>query len=42
LKTKATLRMLAADTGTVAGNKAAFVLIDELWEFGSQKNGPMR
>lgn len=36
LKTGATLQILAADTGTVAGNKAAFVLIDELWEFGSK------
>jgi phage terminase large subunit-like protein len=36
LKTGATLRILAADKGTVAGNKAAFVLIDELWEFGTK------
>ncbi|WCK24145.1 terminase large subunit [Agrobacterium pusense] len=36
LKTGATLQILAADTGTVAGNKAAFVLVDELWEFGSK------
>ena len=36
LTTGATLTILAADTGTVAGNKAAFVLIDELWEFGRQ------
>lgn len=36
LKTGATLQILAADTGTVAGNKAAFVLIDELWEFGNK------
>ena len=36
LKTKATLRVLAADTSVVAGNKSAFILIDELWEFGSK------
>lgn len=36
LTTGATLTILAADSGTVAGNKAAFVLIDELWEFGRQ------
>jgi phage terminase large subunit-like protein len=34
LKTGATLQILAADTGTVVGVKAGFVLIDELWEFG--------
>lgn len=34
LTTGATLQILAADTGTVVGNKAAFILIDELWEFG--------
>lgn len=36
LTTGATLQILAADAGTVAGVKAAFVLIDELWEFGSK------
>lgn len=35
-RTKATLRILSADGSIVVGNKAGFVLIDELWEFGSR------
>lgn len=35
LKTGATLRILSAEGSTVVGNKAGFVLIDELWEFGT-------
>lgn len=44
LKTRATLRILAADTSTVAGNKAGFVLFDELWELAnkSDADGMMR